>query len=69
MSPGKPDIRWNDGAKVFLVDYGNVHMALTKTAAVILADALREAARNLHICPRCGCRRDEDGRGCDPPDA
>lgn len=41
------EIRWIQNAGVFFVDFGNVHFAVTKTAALLLADGLHEAVRAL----------------------
>jgi hypothetical protein len=41
------EIRWNPIAKVFLVDFGNIHFAVSRTAAFLLSDGLREAVRGV----------------------
>ena len=39
----EPKIRWDLRTGVFLVEFGNVRMALTPAAALTLSDALRRA--------------------------
>jgi hypothetical protein len=41
------EIRWIPAAGAFFVDFGNARFALSPTAAILLADGLREAVR-LH---------------------
>ncbi len=36
----QPNVRWNESARVFFVDFGNARFAVTPKAAFDLADAL-----------------------------
>lgn len=44
---GTPLIRWAKTARVFLVDYGHVHMALSPRTATALSNALLKAVDEL----------------------
>ena len=43
----RPVIRWIEHAQIFLVDWGNIHFAVTPEAAAILGADLREAAATI----------------------
>lgn len=50
------EIRWNPQVKAFFVDFGNVRFSVTRTAALLLADALHEAARRLPDKSGCAAK-------------
>ena len=48
------EIRWNAQARAFFVDYRNVRFSVTRTGAILLGDALREAVRTLTVAQYTG---------------
>ena len=48
------EIRWNAQARAFFVQYGNIRFAVSLTGAQLLADALREAVKNLTVAQYTG---------------
>jgi hypothetical protein len=43
----RPTIRWNETAEVFLIEYGNIRMGLTRQSAEILAHDMLDAVNDL----------------------
>ncbi len=43
------DVRWMTGHGVFFVDVGNIKFSVSKTVALLLASALREAVSSMPI--------------------
>ena len=52
------DVRWNTQARAFFVEYGNARFSVTRNGAIILADALREAVKNLTVAQYTGHEED-----------